>query len=456
MSDKLNIEQLVNSKLGEAEITPSQGAWKGIQRKLRWRKFLRFKPGQFNVYYMAGLIVAAAGLIVVLSAKDAEPAPLYQVEIAPGTLQNEAPLEKKLEEPAEDSRESMKPNENSLPSGSASEPKDEQSVEEIPVPVSDSGLVSENNLEDTESKKMPVVVPVESMASEPVIENHSLPKLVTNFTSSVQSGCAPLEVQFHNLSENAVTYRWSFGKNAQSTSSDPLFLFEESGSYTVTLRAEDKEGQSSIFKETIEVYPIPTSDFAVEKGLEGINGHVSLNILNYSSGANSYGWCLLTEDLISCGHWTSEEFQPPLYLTDLKNGADKMRLITINEFGCVDTTVKALPIRVVSNDVKIKFATAFSPNPTGPGDGRFSPQEKRIDLFHPILLEVPVEYHLRLYTKRGEIVFETRDVYQGWDGYFHEERSAGGVYVWMLEGTWLNGESFKMQGDVTLIWQDIW
>ncbi len=73
MSDKLNIEQLVSSKLGEAEITPSQGAWKGIQRKLRWRKFLRFNPGQFNAYYLAGLIIAATGLIVILSTKPDSP-----------------------------------------------------------------------------------------------------------------------------------------------------------------------------------------------------------------------------------------------------------------------------------------------------------------------------------------------------------------------------------------------
>ncbi len=115
-----------------------------------------------------------------------------------------------------------------------------------------------------------------------------------------------------------------------------------------------------------------------------------------------------------------------------------------------------LPIRVESNDVKIKFATAFSPNPTGPGDGRFRPGEKRIDLFHPVILEVPAEYNLKVYTKRGELVFETNDVYQGWDGYIQGERSAGGVYVWMLEGTWLNGETFTMKGDVTLIWQDLW
>ena len=90
----------------------------------------------------------------------------------------------------------------------------------------------------------------------------------------------------------------------------------------------------------------------------------------------------------------------------------------------------------------------------GPIGGSFSPHERRIDVFHPVFIEEPMEYHLLIYTRRGELVFETRDVYEGWDGYFHQERSAGCVYVWMVEGIWENGEEFKLQGDVTLIWND--
>ena len=51
-------------------------------------------------------------------------------------------------------------------------------------------------------------------------------------------------------------------------------------------------------------------------------------------------------------------------------------------------------------------------------------------------------------------MFQTGDIYQGWDGYYMQERSAAGVYVWMAEGTWPGGEEFRMQGDVTLIWSD--
>ena len=76
MSDKLNIEQLFQSRLDGAELSPSPESWKAIQRKLRWKQFLRFKPGQFNIYYAGALLLAATGLAVILAGdKDqADPA----------------------------------------------------------------------------------------------------------------------------------------------------------------------------------------------------------------------------------------------------------------------------------------------------------------------------------------------------------------------------------------------
>ncbi len=104
----------------------------------------------------------------------------------------------------------------------------------------------------------------------------------------------------------------------------------------------------------------------------------------------------------------------------------------------------------------VVFANAFSPNPSGPGDGSFAPGSKRIDLFYPIYIEVPVEFHMRVFTRRGEQIFETREIYQGWDGYMYQELAPGNVYVWMAEGKWEDGESFSLRGDVTLVWNQNW
>jgi hypothetical protein len=276
------------------------------------------------------------------------------------------------------------------------------------------------------------------------------------FSSSVQSGCAPLEVRFYNQSKNASSYRWIFGTGDESLEAEPVYVFNEPGRYTVTLNAENGGGKLTVSKRLIEVLPRPSAEFKIEEGLEGTDNHVVLNLLNYSSSASSYNWCLVDEKGVNCSQWSSLEFQPSIELKRITPGSKSVRLEVVSEDGCRDTVKVDLPLRVESSEVKIKFATAFSPNPSGPGDGSFSPQSKRIDLFHPVYVEVPVEYRMRVFTRRGELVFETQEVYQGWDGYVHQEQAPGDVYVWMVEGRWANGHPFSYHGDVTLVQNKYW
>ncbi len=67
MSDKLNMEQLMRTRFDGAELSPSPASWKAIQRKLRWKQFLRFNLGRFNIYYAGALLLAATGLALILT-----------------------------------------------------------------------------------------------------------------------------------------------------------------------------------------------------------------------------------------------------------------------------------------------------------------------------------------------------------------------------------------------------
>ncbi|MCK4750868.1 MAG: gliding motility-associated C-terminal domain-containing protein, partial [Bacteroidales bacterium] len=278
--------------------------------------------------------------------------------------------------------------------------------------------------------------------------------LVTFFTSSVQSGCAPLMVRFFNHSVNETARTWSFGTGEPVKEKDPEYEFAEPGKYTVTLTAEDADGQTSLYQQIIEVYPSPSAEFEIEEGLESTEGLEQLDLVNYSVGAFSYTWNLLSKSKSTGGDWSSNEFQPVLKVTDLDKETGFLQLVATNEYGCIDTSVLVIPSFTVSVIHALQFPTAFSPSNTGPGGGHYSPHEKRIDVFHPVFEQPPPVYRLRIYTRRGELVFETENIYIGWDGYYLQERSLGGVYVWMAEGSWENGEEFKLQGDVTLLWGD--
>jgi len=446
MSDKLNIEQLVKTKLGEAELSPSPGSWSAIQRKLRWPQFLRFHPARFNVYYAGVLLLVATGLVVVLAGgkNRAEPA-------GPGDHTNIiVPIEHDNSDTKGESVDQTGGNlndENVQPDTAVS--REQGEVES--ASGNQNGTSGINGQEEKSLEALKNTEPVEvispDLSTEEVIERSP----VTNFTSSVSTGCAPLTVQFTNKSVNATAYHWDFGNGESSREENPVHEFREPGRYVVTLTAENHGGMATVSRMMVEVLETPVADFQIEEGLTGVDNHVVLNLVNYSSEASAFAWNIVDEDCVNCNNWSSIEHQPTLELKTITPDSRSVRLEVINENGCSDTVLQPLPLEVQTSDTRIKFATAFSPNPSGPGDGSFTLGSKRIDLFHPIYIEVPVQIHMRVYTRRGELIFETHELFHGWDGYVLHEPARSDVYVWMVEGKWTDGTSFSYHGDVTLL-----
>ncbi len=323
--------------------------------------------------------------------------------------------------------------------------------------LEDTNLLAGNGVEQEISKTLQengAVLAVVPSGREAELKQELAP--VAYFTASIQSGCAPLTVHFTNQSINATSCFWDFGTGETSREENPVYEFKEPGRYMVSLTTENHGSFPTVSRTMVEVLESPTADFQIEEGMEGIDNHVVLNLVNYSSEGSVFAWNLVDEDCIDCSRWSSIEYQPTLQLKTITPDSRAVKLEVINENGCSDTAVQNLPIVVQSSETRIKFATAFSPNPSGPGDGSFAPGSRRIDLFHPIYIEVPVEYHMRIYTRRGELIFETREVFQGWDGYLHQEAAPPDVYVWMVDGRWADGEAFKLHGDLTLVRNKYW
>lgn len=450
MSDKLNIEDLVRSRLEGAELSPSPQLWRAIQQKLRWPQFVRFNPGRFNIYYAGALLLVATGLVVLLTGdrEKAEPVVPNEKTDTIGTRDNasgENAFPSRSESKSATDAASGEMQDHHSANASQLEEKNKKGAENT---VSDTGEESPGSLNDN---GLAAVTPV-----TPVTESQLEPTPVTYFTSSIQSGCEPLTVHFTNQSVNATSFFWDFGTGDNSKEENPVYEFKKPGSYIVTLTAENHSGYPTVSRMMIEVLESPVADFQIDKNLEGVDNHVVLNLVNYSSDGSVFAWNLVNDASINCSNWSSIEYQPTLELKAISPESKSIRLEVINEHGCSDTAVRSLPIVVQSSEIRIKFATAFSPNPSGPGDGSFFPGSKRIDLFHPHYIEVPAEFHMRVFTRRGELIFETRELYKGWDGYLHQEPAPADVYVWMAEGRWADGQSFIYKGDVTLVRNQSW
>lgn len=74
------------------------------------------------------------------------------------------------------------------------------------------------------------------------------------------------------------------------------------------------------------------------------------------------------------------------------------------------------------------------------------------EIFKPVLSYVDFnQYQLRIFDRWGEVVFQSNEVNQGWDGKYKNELCREGVYVWHIEFTDGSGEHFEKRGFVTLL-----
>ena len=107
-----------------------------------------------------------------------------------------------------------------------------------------------------------------------------------------------------------------------------------------------------------------------------------------------------------------------------------------NEFGCVGSdsvfiSDGCLPHLYVPN--------AFSPNHDGINDK-----------FYAYAFQV-VQFQMQVFDRWGELVFKNDDINRGWDGIFRGSPMPTGIYAYLIEATFLNGQSLTESGGVLLI-----
>jgi gliding motility-associated-like protein len=61
------------------------------------------------------------------------------------------------------------------------------------------------------------------------------------------------------------------------------------------------------------------------------------------------------------------------------------------------------------------------------------------------------QFELKIYNRWGGLVFQTNDMYQGWDGTFEGQPCKPDVFVYMAEGIGRRGERTNITGNVTLL-----
>jgi PKD repeat protein len=294
------------------------------------------------------------------------------------------------------------------------------------------------------------------------------PPYPTSTISYKTKGCAaPFTYELDASDPNTLFFeklRWEI-KNIDkvsnaTTSNQEIFNFttEEFGTHVVKLfatgpRTLGEWTEDPIRVDTIEIWSIPFVDFDVEPDTVMLAGEGQkpnpVRFINKSVNGVEYLWEFDDGD-------NSNEASPThVYQTE---GTKNVILNVWTEHGCYDSLYRELPI-VVLPPGDIRFPTAFSPDNSGPIDTdwriMFNPQSN--DLFYPIYLPGSVRedsYHLQIFNRWGSLIFETRNINEGWNGYQDNIGKPCGqdVYVWKVTGKYFSGQPFSKTGDVTLLW----
>ena len=255
-------------------------------------------------------------------------------------------------------------------------------------------------------------------------------------------GCSPLTVQFTNKSLYGETYMWGFGDGQYSVKENPVHTYYVPGSYIVKLIVYNIAGES-VHNGIVTVYQNPTA--ILEAYPTDVINNEQVVVFSNNSMHDSISFWRFGDGM------TSEEKNP--YHKYMEQGSYIVTLIVTSKDGCIDSAQLATPVRVDWKVGDIDFPNVFKWNETGPTGGFWRPgcYPEMDYVFRPFYENVS-EYKLQIFNRWGVLIYESSDLYQGWDGYSRDGKLAvQGVYVWKVTGRYADGDYFTKVGDVTFL-----
>jgi len=264
-----------------------------------------------------------------------------------------------------------------------------------------------------------------------LVTTYPLPDM--NFAPDAASGCEDFTVNFADSSTvsngSIVNWFWNFGDGKLGFGQTPTHTYLNSGSYQVILTATSTYGCS--FTDTLNypiiVYPKPFAAFSPDPvSVSILTPHIDFN--DQSSGALYWQW-----DFGDFG--TSILEYPSHDYSD--TGTYAVTQVVINQYGCSDTTIRNI---IIESEFQFFIPNAFTPNGNVTNE-IFNGKGIGFD-----------EYHLMIFDRWGNLIFESRDPNEGWDGRLKNGKMAeidAYVYKFVLKDVFGNDHTYI--GHVSLI-----
>jgi gliding motility-associated-like protein len=258
---------------------------------------------------------------------------------------------------------------------------------------------------------------------------------VVSFTADTTRGCTPLPVNFSidTTGFGNASFMWDFDDNGTtSTAVNPGHTFMSAGCHNISLTVTVPPGcaVTQTYPCMINTLAQPTASFAATPTITDIE-HPYIQLNNTSSNGTSWYWNYgdsTWSTLFEQDHTYEVPGEYPIYL------------IAMNDSGCSDTAWINISVR--------DYHTFFIPNaftPDGNGNNEiFIPEFTNI---------IESGYHFMIFDRWGNLIFETRNYKEGWDGRSKKSGDAMelGVYVYKITYTDNMNKIYSFTGHVNLI-----
>ncbi|MCD6017774.1 MAG: hypothetical protein K0S53_895 [Bacteroidetes bacterium] len=233
--------------------------------------------------------------------------------------------------------------------------------------------------------------------------------------SSTTSGSSP------------ITYKWYYqvGVGTSSVGVAPEACYPSAGSFSVTMIATNACGIDTTVKNNfINVYDYPVLVVGNDTTIN-IGEHAEI----FASGGTNYSWSPNINGSIVCTNCSNTIVQPTV--------TTQYIVVSSNSIYCKVQDTVTVTVDVNCGDFFIP--NVFSPNGDGLNDV-INVRGRCISTFN-----------LQIFNRWGEKVFETSTQSDSWDGSFRGQRMDTGVFIYKADGISIDGQSFNMKGNITLI-----
>ncbi|XOV68832.1 MAG: gliding motility-associated C-terminal domain-containing protein [Fluviicola sp.] len=239
-----------------------------------------------------------------------------------------------------------------------------------------------------------------------------------SFVADTLSVCEPYTVYFTNTTiGNFTDCQWDFGNGNTGTGcADVPNLYEYGGNFDVTLTVTSANGctNSVTYDDYIYVENIPSPSF-VPSTYTVLSLDTDVSFDNTSTGASTYLW--------DFGDGTDQvsTVNPTHEFPDNATSGYLVTLYGYSPIGCIDSFTQVIQ---VNEEVIYYIPNTFTPD----GD-EFN------QTFQPIFTAGfdPFDWRMLIYNRYGEVIWESSDPTEGWDGTYNGRMVQDGTYVWTVE-----------------------